>query len=60
MYARTCAYKVCIKIKIDGYINIKVILLLLLFVCSKFIVHCSLFTFVTLFALRLDGYIGNA
>ncbi|XP_073831709.1 transmembrane protein 185B-like [Musca autumnalis] len=25
--------------------------------CSKFIVHCSLFTFVTLFALRLDGYI---
>ncbi|XP_023300063.2 transmembrane protein 185B [Lucilia cuprina] len=24
---------------------------------SKFIVHCSLFTFVTLFALRLDGYI---
>lgn len=22
--------------------------------------HCSLFTFVTLFALRLDGYIGNA
>ncbi|XP_067639881.1 transmembrane protein 185B isoform X1 [Eurosta solidaginis] len=24
---------------------------------SKFIVHCSLFTFVTLFALRLDGFI---
>jgi len=30
-----------------------------MFPFSKFIVHCSLFIFVTLFALRLDNYIGG-